>query len=143
MLLIGCTSPQEGLIGAWRVDLEALRRDPLIAHAAPPAGPLATSWRESSYEGWRFVFYGDARVDVTLRGAVYRGRYEVSQVLGDTVYVRVEATPSSSSALDEELGLKPAGEPLIERLRVRVKRERATLILDDDISLPLRRASGV
>jgi len=144
LALSACTPPQEALVGAWRVDLEALRRDPLAARAAPPAGPLAAAWREAAYEGWRFVFYADLRAELTLRGVVYRGRYEVSRVLGDVVYLRVEAAPVATSALDAELGLAPTAEPLAERLRVKLGGGGVTLTLDDDDTrqLPLRPASA-
>lgn len=140
--LSACTPPQDALVGAWRVDLDAMRRDPLVTRAAPPAGPLAAGWREESYEGWRLVFYADLRAELTLRGAVYRGRYEVSRVLSDTVYIRVEAAPAPASALDAELGFESTAEPLVERLRVKVGRGEATVTFDNNVSLPLRRASA-
>ena len=138
--LLGCERTTERLIGAWRVDLEALSAQPIARLAAPPFGPLASELREGAYRSWRFTFYADQSLEATLKGLSYQGRYVISRALSGTLYMRLEAAARVESRLDERLGLPPVElPPLSERVVMRVKGDLATLTFDDERSLPLRR----
>ena len=138
--LVGCERAQERLQGSWRVDLEALSREPIARLATPPAGPLAHTLREGAYHDWRFTFHTNQALEATLRGRHYEGRYVISKIVSGTLYLRLEARAALLSPLDERLGLSPLElPPLSERVTLKVKGERATLRFDDDQTLPLKR----
>ena len=140
--LVACQSPSKQLIGEWSIDSEALERSLHKLKIAPPAAPIVKSWKVNMTRDWAFRFNPDMSLEVAMHGAQYRGRYQISKVIGRTVFLRAELKSVPVSELDALLGISQEVSKIkVQHLSMRISDDQSTLMIDDLPPLILRRVS--
>ena len=126
----GCNRTQQDLIGTWRVDLESIRRDPEGLKIAPPAGTMARAWKVKMMRSWRFTFNSNRSLVMSFQGGSYKGRYEISNQVGNTLYINAEVKELPLNEFDKLMGLKELRRDVrYHTFRVEFERRVATLVL--------------
>ena len=135
-----CQRAKEGLIGVWSVDQVALAQDRDILTIAPPAGTLLQEWKKNMTSEWSFVFYRDSSLELTMHGAQYEGRYQITREVGNTLYIRSEVRKLPINQLDTLLGItQEVSDVEVKRFSIRISGREGTLKLDKLAPLKIRR----
>ena len=141
--LSACSKPSTQMVGEWSVDAEALERELHEQQIAPPAGPIVHQWKTSMTSDWAFRFNSDSSLEIVMNGYQYRGRYQISKVIGTTVYLRVELREQPVSELDSLLGISQQNDNIkVQHFSLRLSQNSSILKIDDLPPLKLRRVNS-
>ena len=140
--LSACQKASSQLVGEWRVNQKAMRSDKSLLKIAPPAGPLIREWKSNMTKEWSFLFRNDRGVEMIINGSHYQGRYQITQEIGQTVYIRAELRPLAANSLDELLQVsQDISKVEVKYFSFHVLGDKGTVKFDDFIPLKLTRQS--
>ena len=143
-LFSACESPRDQLIGSWTVDIESLNRNPQAMKIAPPAGDLARTWKMNMVKDWVFRFNTDQSLEMKFQGMHYQGRYQISNQVGNTLYIKTEMRALPASGLDALLDVNVNAKQVVkERFSIRFSSGKTILELKDFTPVNIRRSPVV
>lgn len=116
---------QKALVGGWRLDQQALEKDPEIAKLPPEAKAQAMTVLRGLMEGTRMQFGADGALQMTFGKRTQTGRYKIVGAQGKAM--TVEATTGQGDKAKTE------------KITVKVDGDRLTVIGPDGKSLDLVR----
>ena len=142
LALSACQKASNQLVGEWRVNQLAMRSDKALLTIAPPAGSLIREWKSNMTKEWSFLFRSDRGMEMIMNGSHYQGRYQITQEIGQTVYIRAELRPLAANTLDELLQVsQDISKVEVKHFSFHVLGDSGTLKLDDFVPLKLTRQS--
>ena len=141
LLASACQSPRDQLIGSWTVDIESLNQNPQAMKIAPPAGDLARTWKMNMVKDWVFRFNTDQSLEMKFQGMHYQGRYQISNQVGNTLYIKTEMRALPASGLDALLDVNVNSKQVVkERFSIRFSSGQTILELKDFTPVNIRRS---
>ena len=113
------------------VNQQAMRSDKTLLTIAPCRFTYPRVEKNMTKE-WSFLFRSDRGMEMIMNGSHYQGRYQVTQEIGQTVYIRAELRPLAANALDELLQVsQDVSKVEVKHFSFYVLGDTGTLKLDD------------